>query len=170
MATWRMPIINAHTVPDNNGNTYFEPASNNFGTNGRYKHNVLAFTSQSAKQGIAGKFVVQKNYVGSAKVIIEWATTATSGDVAWAIAYTAVGGDGAESLDPSTDQEAPANVIDTAPGTARRKAETSITLTAANLAADDEVLFNFYRDGAAAGDTLAATAWIFSLLFEYADV
>jgi hypothetical protein len=147
MTTFRLPIINGYTKPDNNGNTYFEPAAINFGSNDRYDHMLLAFTSQSAKQGIAGKFTVPKNYVGTAKIIIVWATTATSGDVAWNVAYTSVGGDGAESLDPSADQEAPSNVTDTASGTARRRMETSITLTSANLAADDEVLFNFTRDG-----------------------
>jgi hypothetical protein len=170
VATHRLPIINAWTKPDNNGDTYFEPMAINFGSNDRYDHMLLAFTSQSAKRGIAGKFTVPKNYVGSAKIIIAWSTTATSGDVDWEINYTAVGGDSAESLDPAADQEAPADVTDTASGTARRRQECEISLTSGNLAADDEVLFNFYRDAAAAGDTLAATAYLFGLFFQYADI
>lgn len=169
MATFRLPILNTFVKPDTNGNTYWEPESVNFSpTNKRYDHMVVAFTSQSAKQGISGKFTVPKNYVGTAKIIIEWATTATTGDCGWAVAYTAVAS--GETLDPSTDQEAPATVTQTTSATARLRNETSITLTSANLAVDDEVLFNFYRDGAAAGDTLAATAWLFNLIFEYADV
>lgn len=169
MATLRMAILNSFTKPDSNGNTYFEPESINFSpTNKRYDHMLLAFISQSAKQGISGKFTVPKNYVGSAKIIIDWASTATTGDCGWAIAYTAVAS--GETLDPSTDQEAPSTVTQTTSGTARFRNNTSITLTSANLAVDDEVLFNFYRDGAAAGDTLASTAYLFNLQFEYADV
>lgn len=169
MATHRVSIINAYTKPDNNGNTVFEPAALNFGANDRYQHMLIAFKSQTLKEGIGGKFTVPKNYVGTAKIIIVWSTTATAGDVDWEFGYTAVSGDAAETLDPSTDQEVPADATDTAAGTARFKQEISIALTSGNLAADDEVLFNFYRDAAAAGDTLAATAYLFALLFEYVD-
>jgi len=170
MATHRISIITAFTKPDNNGNTIFEPAAINFGSNDRYNHMLLAFKSQTAKEGIAGKFTVPKNYVGSANLIVVWSTTAVAGDVDWEFNYTAVGGDAAESLDPAADQEAPADAVDTASGTARQRQSVTIALTSGNLAADDEVLFNFFRDAAAAGDTLAATAYLFALLFEYADV
>ena len=169
MSTHRISILNSFTKPDNNGNTIFEPAAVNFGASDRYDHMLLAFKSQAAKEGISGKFTVPKNYIGSAKIVIVWATTATAGDVDWEVNYTAVGGDAAESLDPAADQETPADVTDTASATARRRQECEIGLTSANLAVDDEVLFNFYRDAAAAGDTLAATAYLFALLFEYAD-
>lgn len=169
MATHDVSMINAFTKPDNNGTVYFAPASLNFGSNDRYDHLLLEFSSQSAKHGIAGKFRVPQNYVGTAKVIIEWSTTATTGDVDWEVNYTAVGGDATESLDPSADQEAPADVTDTASGTARRKQTAEISLTSSNLAAGDEVLFNFFRDAAAAADTLAATAYVFGLYFRYND-
>jgi hypothetical protein len=39
----------------------------------------------------------------------------------------------------------------------------------ADLAAGDECLFNFYRDGASVSDTLAASSYVYSLLFEYAN-
>ena len=166
----RIPMLNAHAAPDANGTVIFTLSSVNFSpTNKRYPHHVVEFTSQSAKHGLSGKFTVPKNYIGTAKVIVKWSTTATTGDVAWAVAYTAVGGDAAESLDPAADQEAPANVTDTASGTARRLQVASITLTSGNFAVDDEVLFNFYRDGADGNDTLAATAYLFNLEFEFSD-
>lgn len=167
MATLRIPIINAYTLPK--ANCIVEPASKNFGANDRYEHEVLAFVSQSARQGFAGKFTVPKNYVGTAKIAVVWSTTATSGDVVWDCDYRAVGGDSAESLDPTTDQEAVTGT-DTASGTARQRQEILITLTSGNFAVDDEVLFNFFRDAADGADTLAATAYLFSLFFEYADV
>lgn len=170
MATYRLPILNSATKPDNNGNTYPDPLAVNFSpTNKRYDVMLTAFTSQSARQGIAGKFAVPKNYVGTAKIVVVWSTTATSGDVVWDFDYTAVGGDTTETLDPSTDQESVTGT-DSAAATARRKQDLSINLTSANLAVDDQVLFNFFRDGADAADTLAATAYLFDLFFEYADV
>ena len=168
MATHRIPIINFATKPDNNGDTYFEPSAINLNANDRYDHMVLAFTDQGAREGVAGKFVVPKNYVGTAKIIVVWRTTATTGDVVWDFDYRAVGGDSSESMDPTTDQET-LTVTDTASGTARQRQECSMTATAGNFAADDEVLFNFYRDGVNASDTLAASAWVDSLIFEYAD-
>lgn len=167
MATHRLPIINAHTMPDSSGTVFFD-VSSNVDTNDRYNHLLLAFTSQGARQGVAGKFVVPKNYVGTASIIVVWRTSATSGDVVWDFDYTAVGGDNSESMDPSSDQET-VTVTDTAGGAAQRRMECSMSLTAANLAADDEVLFNFYRDGVNASDTLAASAWVESILFQYAD-
>lgn len=169
MATHRISIINAYTKPDNNGNTIFEPAAVNFGSNDRYSHMVLAFKSQSARQGIGGAFTVPKNYVGTPVIVVEWATPATSGDVVWDMDLSPIGGDGAESLDPSADTQS-ATVTDTAPGTARRRAETSMSFTGSNFAADDKVLFNFYRDAADAADTLADTAYAFGVFFQYADV
>lgn len=170
MATHRIPIINWSCAPDTSGTVFFEPSSATFGVNNRYPGFIVAFTSQSAKQGFAGKFVVPKDFVSAPKVIPVWATTATSGDVVWNFAYTSVNGDSANSIDPAADAEA-VSTTDTASGTARQRQEaTAIALTAANFNVDGEVLFNFYRDGAAVGDTLAATSWLFSLLFEYSDV
>lgn len=168
MATHRIPIINAFMVPK--ANCIAEPSSKNFSpTNKRYEHELIAFVSQTLRHGFAGKFTVPKNFVGTAKLAVVWSTTATSGDVVWDWDYRAVGGDSAESLDPSTDQESVTGT-DTASGTARQRQELLISLTSANFAVDDEVLFNFFRDAADAADTLAATAYLMSLFFEYADV
>lgn len=168
MATYRLPILAWSCLPDSNGSTYFEPASLNFGTNDLYPHMLIAFADQAAKEGLSGSFVVPQNYVGTANIVPVWSTTATSGDVVWDFEYTAVGGDAAESLDPAANQEAVTGT-DTAGGTARRRQELSIALTAGNLAAGDTVLFSFFRDGVNAADTLAATAYLFELFFEYAD-
>jgi hypothetical protein len=101
-------------------------------------------------------------------MIVVWNTTATSGDVVWSMAYTSVGGDSAESLDPSSDQGT-GTVTDTASGTALQRQECSISFVFSDLAAGDECLFNFYRDGASVSDTLAASSYVYSLLFEYAN-
>jgi hypothetical protein len=112
MASHALSIINGFTLPDVNGDTYMEPSSINLNANDRYPHTVIAFTSQTARRGVYGKFRVPKNYVGTASIVIEWATTATTGNVAWDIDYRAIASN--EPFDPTTDQET-ATVTDTAP-------------------------------------------------------
>jgi hypothetical protein len=163
-----LPIVNAACKPDNNGDTYFEPANVNLLANDFYDRVVLAFVSQSARRGFYGAFRVPKNYVGSPAIVGKWLTTATTGDVVFDFDYRAVA-DG-ESGDPSTNQES-VTTTEAAAGTARNENAFSLSLTAANFAADDIVLFYFVRDAADGADTLAATAWVEAadLGFQYAD-
>jgi hypothetical protein len=166
VATYLLPLLNGHTLPDATGDVYLEPSSVTFGSNDRYNHLLLAFTSQSARRGIAGKFRVPDNYVSGAAVAIRWVTTATSDDCVWDVDYTAIGS--GESYDPSADQQS-ASVTDTAAGTARLLNWATISLTAGNFAPGDEVQFLFVRDAADAADTLAATAYLVGLYFSYSD-
>lgn len=164
MATNRIPIINSSTLVDTSGTVFFEPSALNLNSNDRYGHFIASFTSQSLRQGFGGNFTIPKDYSTGAKLIILWATTATSGDCVWDFEYTAVA-DG-ETGDPSADQES-VTVTDTAAGTARLVNGASINLTSANFTIDDQVLFNFYHDGADAADTLAATSYLYNVYFEY---
>jgi hypothetical protein len=166
MSTRRIPILGFATKPDNSGNVFFEPAAINFAANDLYHHLVAAFKDTSTKDILGGAFVVPKDYVGSPKIIALWAAIPTTGDVVWDFDYRAIAD--AESLDPTTHQES-LTVTTTVPGTARQRVTSSMSLTAANLAVDDVVLFHLARDGAAAGDTLAGVAYLVALLFEYTD-
>jgi hypothetical protein len=173
VATHRIPILGFATRPDDTGECFFEPADLNFGTNDLARQFVLALGSALAaaptvKHGVYGAFRVPKNYVGTAKVIIEWSATLITNDVVFDFDYNAVAGNDAESLDPAAWQES-VTVTDTAPGTARRKLTAEVALTSANLAVDDIVEFFFGRDGAAGGDTLAGRAYVVEVTFEYAD-
>ena len=167
MATHRIPILNWACIPDASGNVFFEPYDVK-ATNDVWDRLVCIFNDTSTRLGLRGGFTVPKNYVGTAKIIVVWTSTATSGDVEWDFDYRAVGGDNSESLDQSGTQES-VNINDTAPGAAHRRMEASLSLTSANLAADDEVEFELFRDGTDAGDTMAAAAIVFAVLFEYAD-
>jgi len=170
VATFDLPILNGFTLPDTNGNTYWEPASVNFGANDLVPHMILAFTSQSAREGIGGKFRVPQNYVGTPILVIEWASTPTTGDVVWDFEHTSISGDGTETADPAAHDRTTETVTDTVGGTARFKMRTTITLVAGDYAANDEVLYEFYRDAADAADTLAASGWLFNLIFRFNDV
>jgi len=170
MATYRLPIINSFSIPDTRlttGNVIPEPMNINFGTNNRFRHLLIRFLDTSTKDGLAGKFKVPKNYVGSAKIIIDWSATVTTGNVVWGFDYNHAAAGG--SMDPSTDTES-LTVTSAAPGTARLLVEASISVTSSNLAIDDEVMFLFSRVGSSGSDTMASNAYLFSLLFEYTDV
>lgn len=167
MATHRIPILGWATLPNSSGNVFFEPASIKQ-TNDQFPQMIAVFNDTATRIGLGGRFTVPKNYVGSAKLVVIWTSTAISGDVEWDFDYRAVGGDDAESLDQSGTQES-VNLNDTAPSAAWERMETLITLTAGNFAVDDEVEFTLFRDGTDAGDTIAAAVCLFQLLFEYAD-
>ena len=167
MATHRIPILGAGTIPDATGNAFFEPYSIK-ATNDQWRHLVAVLNDSGTKVGLYGSFWVPKNYVGTPKIIVVWATTATTGNVVWDFDYRAIGGDDTESLDQSGTQEA-VTVTDAAASAAHERLTPEMALTAANLAADDLVEFFFARDGASASDTLAAAALVHALIFEYAD-
>jgi len=164
MALQRIPILNAFHAPDANGDTYWEPMGVTFGSNDRYNYLLLAFADQAAKEGVYVAFMVPLDYVGSPAIGGVWTTTATTGDVIWDMEYTAV--DDAETLDPSSDQGS-GTVTETAKGTARQANDFSMSLPASDFAPGDVVIGFFSRDGV--NDTLAATAWIANLYFEYSD-
>jgi len=167
MATKRIPILGWPTVPDASGDVFFEPYDIK-ATNDVWKRLVLIFNNTSTRDGIRGGFTVPKDYVGVPKIVVVWTSTATSSDVEWDFDYRAVGGNDTESLDQTGTQET-VNINDTAPSAIHERLEALLALTAANLAVDDEVEFELFRDGTDGGDLMAAAAIVFSLLFEYTD-
>lgn len=167
MTTHRIPILGPATMPDSSGNVFFEPQSVK-GTNDAFSQLVCIFNDTATRIGLGGRFTVPKNYVGTAKIVVVWTTTAVSGDVEWDFDYRAVGGNDTESLDQAGTQES-VNLNDTAPSAAWERLECLLALTSANLAVDDEVSFGLFRDGTDGGDTIAAAVSLWALLFEYTD-
>lgn len=173
MATHRIPIL-THSVRPSGEKAWFEPydilATNDVWKRmvGRIDEDGNNNAQLSTRVGYYGGFVVPKNYVGSATIIIVWTSTVTTGDVVWDFEYRAVGGDDAESLDQAGTQES-VTVTDTAPSAAHERMEASIALTAGNFAVDDEVEYFLASDGSDAADTLAGARLLISALFQYAD-
>jgi len=165
MATFRIPILGFSTKPDTSGEVFLEPQSVK-GTNDFFDQLVLVFNDSSTKDSCYGTFQVPQNYVGSAKFIVEWTSTATTGDVEWDLDYRAVAI--GESMDQASAQES-LNQNDTAPGTTDLLQEASITATAGNFAVGDMVPFLLSRDGTDGGDTISAAVTVFGVYFEYAD-
>lgn len=165
MATHRLSVLGPNSVPGA-ADVFFEPYDVK-ATNDVWKMLVCIFNDTATRIGLRGAFNVPKNYVGTAKLIVVWTSTATSGDCVWDCDYRAVGGNDAESLDQAGTQES-VTVTDAAPTAANNRLEATLTLTSSNLAVDDTVEFELFRDGAAS-DTMAAAAILFDLIFEYAD-
>ncbi len=169
MATFRMSIMGA-LAPDSTGNAFFEPYAIK-ASNDTFQHLVAILNDAASDCGFYGTFNVPKNYVGTAKIIPVWTSTATSGNAEFGFAYRAIGGDDAESLDQASFQEGPLYVQDAAPSASHERNTPSISLTSANLAADDTVEFYFFRDNNSTGgaDDMAAAVILHDLIFEYAD-
>ena len=167
MALQRIPILGWATVPDGSGDVFLEPYDVK-ATNDVWKRLVWIFNDTSTRIGLRGGFEVPEAYVGAPKIIIRWTSTATAGDVAWDFDYRAVGGDDVESLDHASVQES-VNVADSAASAAHERLVAELPLTAGNLAKGDSVSFELFRDGSDIGDTMAAAALVFDVLFEFSD-
>lgn len=165
MATHRINMLGANTVPDTGGNVFFEPYTIK-ATNDVWGYLVAVFNDTATRDGLRGKFNVPQNYVDTANLVIVWTSTATSGDVEWDFDYRAVGG--VESLDQSGTQES-VNGNDAAPTSTDLRTEFPIALTDGNFAAGDEVQFEFFRDGTDGGDGISAAVQLHALYFEYND-
>jgi len=162
MSTFRIPILGFSTKPDASGDVFFEPQK---GTNGFFDQLVLVFNDTSTKDSVYGSFQVPQNYVGTPKFIVEWTSTATSGNAIFDCDYRAVAI--GESLDQASAQEA-LTVTDVAPGTTDLMQEALMAGTAGNFAVGDMVQFILSRDGASA-DTIAAALTVVGVYFEYTD-
>ena len=166
MATFKLDILGHATLPDTSGSVYQEPAAVNFQSNDRYPFLVWVFADTSTRLKLGGTFRVPQNYVGTPKVGLIWATTATTGNSDWEFDYTAIADN--EPGDPSADQEAVDAGAIAADGTARDLKVTEIALTAGNFAAGDLVQFVIVRDGSQ-DDTIAASLYLLAAYFSYTD-
>lgn len=164
MATKRIPILGWATKPDASGSVFAEPSAIKL-TNDLYNNMVWVFNDAGTKLSLSTRFMVPKDYVQTPKIVIAWATSVTSGTVQWDIDYRAIAD--TESFDPTTHQESVNSGTVTVAGTTFLEKVTSISLTSANLAADDVVDMLISRDTSA--DNAAAAALLIWAAFEYAD-
>jgi hypothetical protein len=164
MATHRISILGPGTVPEGTGNVFFQPFSA-LATTVESDPIVAVFVDPSSRIGLRGSFEVPKNYVDTPKFVVTWAGSPTSGAVEWDADYhTMTAG---ETFKPTSGIYTVNQ--DGGPANAWNKLETSLTLTSTQFAVDDTVLFELFRDGTDAGDTMAASAVVFSVQFEYND-
>ena len=170
MATWRIPIFGSGTRFDNVGEPFLEPSQTKFG-DGAADELLLVFPFSSTRDGVFGSFEVPDNYSASTTdpaIIIPWTTTQITNDVEWDFDYWAIGV--GEDFDPAAVTET-VNQNDTAPGTTKQIQSAVLTLTRANIAANDIIRFGLFRDQTDAGDTI--TIWVAvsidNVMFRYDD-
>lgn len=171
MATHQISMLNGSVVPDASGRVYAEPADVNMGANDVWKYLLWVFAAPSGTQahGIYGMFTLPQNYAANAALIVLWNSTATTLNVRTRFTYRAVGGDDAESLDQTTNQES-VNGVDTVGNAARERMVQTLALTAGNFLAGDTVQWYFERwDDGSNLDTMAASMYLHDLLFQYTD-
>jgi hypothetical protein len=168
MAVHHIAILGSSTVPDASGNVWQEPWDV-LATNDMWPYLIWRFKNAGAvKISLYGSFRVPHNFVGSALIVPEWTTLATTGNAVWGFAYRVVTGSNVNSLDQTGNNEA-VSVTAAAPGAAARLMVPTITPTSANFAADARVQYQFSRDKSSGSDTLAADAALHGLNFQYAD-
>lgn len=163
MATIRIPVLGFGVSPDNSGDVFIEPSSVKL-SNDLHNDLVVIFNDTATRIGLSGQFPVPGDFVDTAKLIVQWTSVATSGDVEWDVDYNpiAVG----ESIDPAAATRS-VNQNDTAPGTTLYLLEAELTLTDGDFAANDYVKFTLYRDGTDAGDTMSDAAIVTDVFFQY---
>ena len=170
MATHRIPILGAATLPDATGDMFFENYDVK-AANDRWKYLVGVFNNGAAAAFLFGMFGVPKNYIGAPKFIIHWTSATTAGNIVFDVAYRAVGGTDTESLDQTGQSEQVLGASGLGgPSIINERVETSIALTGSNFAADDTVQFEISRDPTDGNDTKADAITVHGIYFEYDDV
>lgn len=173
MATKWVSMMQSGVRPDTSGNIWQEPYSN-LASNDNFDVMIWRFGLSNSAQpttriGLFGHFIVPPNYFDNPVIIPVWTATGASGNCVWDLDYRAVGGNDAESMDQATNQES-LSLTDAAPSVAHRRLyPDTMAATAGNFAAGDSVLWKLFRDGTDAADTMALSAILFDLLFQYND-
>ncbi|NIQ92890.1 MAG: hypothetical protein GWN87_00755 [Desulfuromonadales bacterium] len=162
-------------MPDSSGRVFSEPFTI-AATNDLFRRQVWRFAdgASATKDCLHFAFLVPQDYdtTGTTEFTVVWATSViTAGDSAvWDIDYRAVGGDDSESLDQASFQES-LTVTDDVASAAWERLTPSLTATASNFSAGDEVQGQVCMDKSdAAHDLDPDDAFLFRLIFSYTSV
>ncbi len=159
-------ILGAMTLPDSSGNVYADAFAN--ATSTAFAKNLdFTFLDTATKDCLYGLYTVPKDYVSAAAVSPIWAAnTATIATTTWEFSYRDIAT--GSSMAQGTAQETASTTSVTTATLFSRQAPT-ISVTAGNFTAGDSVQYKFCRDGTDSKDTMAATATLQSLMFNYAN-
>lgn len=165
MAIHRPSIMGFSIVPDLTGDVFFEPLSAK-AANDEWRRLVGVFNDTSTRLALHLGFIVPENFATQPKFVVDWASSAVTGDVRWEVDYRVV--EPGENLDQVGVEETVGATV-TVPATAFDLERTELLPTATNFARGAEVELRLVRDGADAADTAAAAALLLDLLFAYSD-
>ena len=138
MATHRISIVSPFGRPATNpGGVFWQPYSI-IDSGAVLIPDVLCFKDSGTKDGYADSFHVPQNYVGSAVLRIVWTANATAGTCVFD--WSVLPRSGAEDMGAAAARTTETDST-TKGGTAFTRETNDITLTDADYAAGDEVLF-----------------------------
>ena len=124
---------------------------------------ILQF-SDSATNAVQEHFFLPPDWTGAIGIQAVWRAAQTAGNVVWSAQMACAGPN--ESINLSLGAAATANAA--ANGTANAITVTAIDpIPAAGCSAGKEAFFRFYRDGAAASDSMSGNAELISLRVTY---
>ena len=162
MATARIPILNAASVPDTTGECYFQPISTALTIANSMKQLVLTLADPTADTGIYGSFRVPADYASGGTLVCDHVEDgASAGNKGFGISFVARA-DG-ESIDAAWD-----NTVTWTKAGANSDEQmdtTSQAMTSLTTAAAEQVLFYFFRDFSA--DTFVGDLHSLGVYFEY---
>lgn len=166
MADQEIGILGMPTRPDVSGDVFGEPYSIK-DTATILDPSVIIFNDSGAKDGLRGVFQVPQDYVGTPRCRVYWTGNATTGNTIWdwTVLARALGEDMGAAAQRTSE-----TVTDAKTGTAFVLEIAEITLTAADYAKGDIVLFELFRDGVSeGGGGMAVAAIVFWVTFKYSD-
>lgn len=158
----KIPILNASLLPDTSGNVFPDITTNYGFTNSMGM--IYAF-KQGANGYLTGFFQVPKA-PASSTIYFEWTANAITGNVVWQLIYKKIASAALLDVALATTSDENVTVVTAAPGTAKDRVESSISLTNANFTAGDIILFQLGRNGANASDTMAAAAVLLAAAYD----
>ena len=148
MATHRLPIMGATVLPDVTGECYMNAISTEMalGT-GLMKNLVMTLKDPSADTGFYGTFMVPKNYVDTANIVVVGVLDGTVGatSVDFEMSYRSLADN--ESLEQAWQEEVTFDTGNTNGWANEDLLEDSAPLTDGNFAVDDVVFYYFKSYG-----------------------
>lgn len=168
MATHRIPIMGAMTTPDNTGECYMSSinAEMALGT-GLMQNLVMVLKDPSADTGFYGTFLVPKNYVDTANIIVRGVLDGTVGTTSIDFEMSYLPRADNETIEAAWAESATGNTGNTNGWTTEDELELSISVTDGNFAVDDTVYYYFKRDQGT--DDFVGDFHVTGLFFEYDD-
>ena len=168
MATHRLPIMGAMTVPDATGECYMAPIDVEMAGIGTFlgSNLVMVLKDPTADTGFYGTFMVPKNYVDTANIVPAYLLDGTVGatDIGFEFSYLARAS--GETIEAAW-QESVAFTEQSNNHADEDYAETSAALTDGNFTVDDLVFYYMKRDQSA--DAFNGDIHVTGLFFEYND-
>ena len=166
--TIRIPIMGAMTVPDSTGECYMAPISVEMAlATGLMKNLVMVLKDPSADTGFYGTFLVPKDYVDTANIVVRGVIDGTVGTTSIDFEMSYIARADNETVEAGWAEEVAFDTGNTNGWTNEDELEDSAALTDSNFAADDTVYYYFKRDQGT--DDFVGDFHVTGLFFEYQD-